>query len=379
MVGNTRTTGPGEKGSIAKRHHYVPRFLLQRFAEESAARPAAMWRLDKRTGSNRRANVQNESVIGHYYRGPADAPARHLPEQVLSTVEGLTAEILGRLAQPGSRVAPDDTEILALFLLLQKMRTPAGRRAIKFHDEVFIRLATEVNLQDKDGFRDAMKASGDYVSDVDCEENRLALLRDFGEGRVHLESTPEREIAGMFMALRPIAKELAEGTYTWTVLRTNTTSSPFILSDSPVALFDPRHDGQGGLGFRSSEETQTTLPLDPSFCLYLHPGPRRFLERLATPDEVAEINLRTYAWADVCVYGNSHASVVNTRIYAEHHPERLHLVRRREGTTWIGQQVEGAPEGVFDFQGYAIDGSVRKRRMFVPKDARRTDPPPADN
>jgi hypothetical protein len=180
----------------------------------------------------------------------------------------------------------------------------------------------------------------------------------------------------MFMALRPVAQELAQGGYTWAVLRTDPRSSPFILSDSPVALFDPQHDGLGGLGFRSSPETQTTLPLDPSFCLHLRPGQRRFVEAEATSEQVAEVNLRTYAWADVCVYGNSHASVVDTRVYAKRHPDKLHLFRRREGMTWVGQQVEGAPEGVVDFVGYDVDGSETKRRMFVPKDARKAGLPP---
>lgn len=51
-----------------KRHHYVPKFLLDRFTDEPTSKAPRLLALSTATGRARRAGTRNEAVIGHYYR-----------------------------------------------------------------------------------------------------------------------------------------------------------------------------------------------------------------------------------------------------------------------------------------------------------------------
>jgi hypothetical protein len=246
--------------SEPKRHHYVPRFLLKRFAEHSDTKRPCVWWLSKATGANARRSVENEAVIGHYYRisDAADVPAG-FPEKVLSDVEGPAAEAIRELdAQPRS-LSLEHRQALALFVVLQHKRTPAGREHLRFIDELTHRLLTEVNLNNPESWADAMKATGDFETDEQAERERLGTLRDFQEGRVIVESTPDREIAGMFLAAPEVSSFLTTDAFSWSLLQPRG-QQRFVLGDSPVALYEtgsPEKPGGMSCLFARTSETRS--------------------------------------------------------------------------------------------------------------------------
>ena len=54
--------------SNAKRHHYVPEFLLRRFSTNPAEEHPQIYRLDIRTGAISKLSTLNCAVIQHYNR-----------------------------------------------------------------------------------------------------------------------------------------------------------------------------------------------------------------------------------------------------------------------------------------------------------------------
>lgn len=324
----------------AKRHHYVPEFLLRRFSEDPSNKKSLLWRLPTKSGKPERANPRNEAVIGHFNTfvfedGRKDASA----EEVLSQIDGAAAEAIKQLTETGEL---DDEQrlILAFFIVLAKSRTPLGRSWLRFTDELAAKTMMEARLSRPDGFAAFWnRATGEELSDDEAEKMRVELLGDLTEGNVVIESGHSREVAMMFMALDKTAPIAAER-LTWTLLRAPT-GSQFILGDTPLALYDPApRIPEGGVGFLSSEQVQTTLPLDPGCCLLLTPGEKPWDQTVAKPEFVEDINLRSYAWAQQAIYGSSQQAVTEVRALVKKQRQKLALFIPKAGTFWIGEEDE---------------------------------------
>jgi hypothetical protein len=60
--------------------------------------------------------------------------------------------------------------------------------------------------------------------------------------------------------------------------------STFVIGDTPLAIYDPKpRIENGGVGFLSSDQVETTLPLDSKRCLLLIPGKRQSALRTTRP------------------------------------------------------------------------------------------------
>jgi Protein of unknown function (DUF4238) len=363
---------PGEDSmsSGPKRHHYVPRFLLRRFAEDVDAKKPTVFRLSTKTGANRRSSVENEAVIGHYYRLADEIPLPPgLPEKTLGDIEGPAEEAIRNLDEHTGQLMVEQRHALAIFMVLQRKRTPAGRRQFKFIDELITRLQTEINLNNAESWAEAMKATGDFESAEQAEHERLETLRLFHEGGVSIETTPDREVAGIFLAANDVAETITHGGFSWYVLRPSGTQQ-FVLGDDPVALFDAtRPERPGGLGF-GIRTVETTLPISPAACLLLKSdGLGRVDDVPADDNLIRHVNLRSYAHADECIWGSRLETLASVRRDAKANPAVLHAVRRRDGVAWIGEPVADQP-GVYDFEGHFPDGRRQKRRGYVDPNAR---------
>jgi hypothetical protein len=341
--------------------------LLRRFAEDpEAKRPSVYW-LNKNTGANERRSVENEAVIGRYYQlsEGVELP-REVPEKMLSDVEGVAAAAIRSLEERPRTLPFEERLALALFIVLQRKRTPTGRRYFKFIDELIGRLTTEANLHDSDSWAAAMQAIGEFESAEQAERERLETLRAFREGRVTVETTPDGEITGMFLQAVEVALVLTGEDFSWYVLRPEG-SRPFILGDEPVAFYDASQpEKPGGLGF-GTPGVDTTLPLSPTACLMLRKESRGRIREVGVDDAaVRHINLRSYAHAEQCIWGSRQGDVTTVRRDAKADRELLHAVRRRDPVVWLGTEVEGQPN-MFEFEGHAPDGMRRRQRAFVDK------------
>jgi Protein of unknown function (DUF4238) len=356
--------------SAPKRHHYVPRFLLRRFAEDSETKRPMVWWLNKKTGQNERRSVENEAVIGRYYQlSEGDELPREVPEKMLSDVEGVAAAAIRSLEEHPQRLDFEERLSLALFIVLQRKRTPNGRRYFKFADELLGRLATEANLHEAESWAAAMRAIGEFESPEQAEHERLETLRAFQEGRVTVETTTDGEIRGMFLAAVEVALVLTRADFSWYLLRAEG-ERRFVLGDDPVAFFDPsKPETPGGLGFATSR-VESTLPLSPTTCLLLRKEVRGQMGELGVGDRsVRHINLRTYAHAEQCIWGSRQLDVATVRKDAKSDRELLHAVRRRDPVLWLATESD-EESNMLEFEGHAPDGVRRRQRAWVDRSRR---------
>jgi Protein of unknown function (DUF4238) len=297
-----------------------------------------------------------------------DSPTPGLPEKTLGDIEGPAAEAIRNLEEHTGQLTLKQRHALATFMVLQRKRTPAGGRQFKFIDELTTRLQTKINLNNAESWAEAMKATGDFESAEQAEHERLETLRRFHEGGVAIESTPDREVAGIFLAANNVAETVTRGGFSWYVLRPSG-SQHFVLGDDPVALFDATQpEKPGGLGF-GIPTVETTLPISPAACLLLKSdGLGRINDLPADDNLVRHVNLRSYAHADKCIWRSRLETLTGVRRDARANPAVLHAVRRRGGIAWIGEEVPDQP-GVFDFEGHIPDGRRQRRRGFVDPNA----------
>ena len=141
---------------------------------------------------------KQEAAKRHYYRTP---PELGLPE-------GFTEDLLGRVESAAAAAIIrferektldlDERHWLALFLLLQHRRTPAGRRQLRFMDEYVGKLHAELRISNDDAVRSPLAAHGPAPTDEDVERWQAEKLAELERGDLVVESTPEREVALMF-------------------------------------------------------------------------------------------------------------------------------------------------------------------------------------
>jgi hypothetical protein len=176
-------------------------------------------------------------------------------------------------------------------------------------------------LSDREHFHRVMRKRGDTEEEVEAQ--RLQALEELRAGRIVGESSPEREVALMFMAVEHTTKTIFEQLGCICLRAPVGGKSPFILSDHPVAHYDPTPKmPDAGAGFMSSPNSMTLIPLDPACALLLVQGqPQTWQDVDVTSDEVDEMNLLTYAWSREAVYGPSQESVTRVRRLAKKNPK----------------------------------------------------------
>jgi Protein of unknown function (DUF4238) len=101
-----------------RRHHYVPKMLLRRFAVGDGRWQGHIWRLDKATGRPRPAVPKTEAAKNKYYELRDDLLGGEFqPERIFEKIESGASLALRRLER---EEAPADEEMwmLAYFTAL---------------------------------------------------------------------------------------------------------------------------------------------------------------------------------------------------------------------------------------------------------------------
>ena len=106
----------------------------------------------------------------------------------------------------------------------------------------------------------------------------------------------------------------------WTLLIGD---NEFIASDRGLAMCDPCLPASRGNAWASSPRAETTFPVGPTACLKITPGAESFSVEHADSATVAEINLRTYGWADTSAFGTHHQILRDVHLAAERAPGPL--------------------------------------------------------
>lgn len=313
-AGRARRSAPYPDGVAeqAKRQHYVSKFLLRRFTDDlEDEKKGCLFRLDTKTGKPERASVLNEAVIGHYYtfmRRREDGTLERdvSVENDLADREAVAAEHVRRVFVPGARLDADERLKFAEFIHLSRQRTPLARAWLRYQSDVLEQQWREVYGTEPTGLPD---------------------------------SPEELEFQMMYMALPQVAPFLASA-FTWTLLRAPA-GTEVVIADTPTAIVDAHFPRELGLSYGSSLTTETTFPLDPRLCLLLKLGEEPWVEREASPSEVDDMNLRSYAWAQHSIYGASQAAVTTVRAVAKANRHKLARYAPRSGKLWFGEEVDG--------------------------------------
>lgn len=354
-----------------KRQHYVPRFLLRRFAIDPADKKSYLYRLEKSTGRPLRVNPLNEVVIGRYYRIVLDdGTVIDAADEALDRIEAMAAEVVPKVADPGYVVSGEHAYILMLFIASLKNRTPQMRQSLRETDEQAAELAMEQTLADRERYHERFGTERPFD---EVEAERLKLLAELREGRIGMESSPDREVALMFMALEEVTNTLYKDLSIRCIRVPSTSKAAFVLSDHPVAHYEPTpKTPESGAGFISSPNSQTWVPLDPQFGLLLSPqNPRAWTNEDATDAEVDELNLLTYAWARDAIYGPSQEAVTRVRRFAKDNRALLGELKYRPPRLWLSRSSDDVGSGVHEFTS-RHKGQTVKRKLYVAKGAQRT-------
>jgi len=189
----------------------------------------------------------------------------------------------------------------------------------------------KVQLSNPEYIRRVYKGQPGFDTDDDIEAWRVQTLADLESGRLGVESGQNREVGYIFLAADRIIAGIS-GATSWQSLHAPA-GSEFVCSDNPLNIYDEaaknRSREHAGVGWVSSPLVEATLPLDPTVCLLVTPGPPRWRAIEVDAATVAEINLRTYAAAQQFIYGRSQHAVQVVRASAKADRARVDEFRPR--------------------------------------------------
>lgn len=325
----------------AKRHHFVPQFLLRNFIEAGRDR---LFQLDVQSGRTQAIKPGAAASRRHFYsvideEGNRDSRV----ESYLGVVESHAARALNRLLDDPAALEPGDRATLAYFFGLFGVRTPQAAERTAAGSDVIMKMMLAARVTHPDVFaRDYREAIGEGP-EVEIEELRLEMLAALEEGRVHLDD-PRAHAIGLGLQM---SADLAAVIFLaeWTLCRTE---GFFITSDAGLAMYDPTpRFPWSGNGWFSSPGAQTTIPLSRTHCLLITPGDDASMGIVdAEADKTDAINLRTYGWASDYIYGHSQEAVAQVRRLAKR--RRDDVVRPRPARQMILIDADPADTSLAD-------------------------------
>jgi hypothetical protein len=355
-AGNTDSTVAG-----AKRHHYIPQFLLRNFSADQTAKNPRIFRLDKATGRISESTVGNEAVIGQFNRLEGVSAVANV-EQDLAYIEGTCKPALEK-AIGRADLTYEDGELIALFSVLQERRTPRSRQTTAELMEHTYRVGAELEVATGSGVRDFLKAELDREPTEDeVNAKRRELVTDLREGRIVVQATADHEVLSMFVATAEVAHDVMANTHLNCL---HAMGAEFVLADHPVCRFDPTVPNDRGVGWLSSIATEVTFPISRDTCLMFQPGRAGYRHADATKDMVMDINLRSYAVAEWSVYGSGQRWLQDVRTTARRQRSKVARYESHKQHVFFFESKEGEsqPHGV-----QVIEPKDKIVRGFRPKD-----------
>jgi hypothetical protein len=244
--------------STPRRHHFVQRAYLERFAEEG------LLYVRRRDSTTFRSSPVNVAVETGFYDISDVSGNRSTVEEILATIEGPAMAAMSRIDVTGRPPAPgtSDRAELTRYFGLQATRTPETRERIFFARRV----------AEYAGNREVTRELvAEYLEKVHLDfrpsENEASAAFDFVKENLKAPETQTREFAiGMMLEsmgkMAPILHDM------WWTLESDR-KARLITSDTPLIVWrqpSPRDEFEG-VGITNAEEIR--FPLDPSKQLVL--------------------------------------------------------------------------------------------------------------
>lgn len=114
-------------GKVGSRHHVIPKFLLEKWADSNGL----IWVKQKQDLKEGVRNIRDVGITDFYTFLATDGQLDSSMEELLSVVEGQAARVLEHLNNPYSvstTLTPEQFEHLATFVAFQMARSPRRRR-----------------------------------------------------------------------------------------------------------------------------------------------------------------------------------------------------------------------------------------------------------
>ncbi len=212
-----------------KRHHYLPRFYLNRFT-----RSGKLWVYDRHEDTYRPQTPQNTAVIGHYYSitTPTGEKDTEL-EGVLAQMEGVAEKVIAK-ADARADITPQEKADLAYFVAWLYARVPEFQATFEQASEYFWKLVarqTFATVEDTERILREHPAGKDYP-DLTADK-----LHEFIHGDDYTVQT-HRHLS--LLQTIEFAQDLWQYfvQMNWIFCHAET-GSAFITSDTPFCLLPP--------------------------------------------------------------------------------------------------------------------------------------------
>lgn len=311
---------PLPDAEATKRHHYVPSFLLARWAKPQK-RKGTIYELEVTTGQVGATQPDKVSWERELYAVEEGVnSSAMIVESFLGVIESHASDPIKNLGSFPGEITDDDRETIAFFLALQQMRSPVGLA----QNDKLVELGTIKfilgTFQDRDAiaarYRSLINPDAD---DVEIEDFARDAIRSFRDGDLTVKLPPEARLQAMLLFASPNALTIVS--MDWTLLKA--AGDDFVASDRGLAMWDPALPAHRGNAWESSARAETTIPVAPDACLRITPGKGRFAVATAGRTVVDEINLRTYGWAEKSIFGGSPQRVQAVHDAAQADPKRV--------------------------------------------------------
>lgn len=214
---------------MPKRHHTVPKFYLESFADGRMIHSVNI-----RDGKEHNTNVVNATAESHFYRVPDHPTDPGAFEAALSKTENVAAGILRSIAQGDWPLSAGDRLAFAQFMTLQFLRVPSHRRQMHHAIASILR---------------------DLATNDPAEFERIISLPgapegvDFGNGEVPVLVSSAAHIQQISTLIPELVGHLLGRT--WELVRFDQPS--LITSDEPLTpIPNPREIQNVGLGLENS-------------------------------------------------------------------------------------------------------------------------------
>ncbi len=314
-----------------KRHHYIPKFLLDGFVDPNVRRH--LWKYEKGNSTIESISTRDAAVRIGYYSVPVGPGVSdsEVFEDALGWIEDDAASILRRIQRRVS-LTGDERNRFGYFLASMMMRTPISMDIMlqtwKMTPDRIMRLLES----DREKFESLFNSLAEGTSREIAL--RLERLNQFVVEKP-LYPTPNRavELIGMLDAIMNFAPKLND--LKWTFLVAPKDQS-FVTSDNPFYYEDPTRDPHctTGAGF-GSRNIEVTLPLSSGLAFL---GTRRRIVPgylYVCANVAREVNRRTVVSALRFVFASYKSRLLWKFVqkYADERPRvKLKVERRRDGT-----------------------------------------------
>lgn len=351
----------------------MPRFLLQRFAENPAEDGSLVHQLELESGQCRRVNPRNAAVVRDFYALVDEEGNRHQDaEHALGQIEGLAAPLIERLEEPGARLEGEDRYNLAIFIAMLWLRTPLWRERFRHTEEQLAEFIAR--HAPPDHYLAAARAAGEEITLAEAAAQRDEVIAALDCGGIEIDAPPERHVTVLFEHGKSTAWIIFR--LDWTLIRA--AASTFVIADEPVTVYEVE-DGRarGSSAPLGSPAAEMVVPLGSRLALVLRPGadlladaardqgrelreitdvqiieqlgrPVVWGEEEATGEQISDINLRSYAHAQSSLYGQSQGMLTDLRHDCRGAlRERVTQLRPHDPSFTIFHQMPGEPERVW--------------------------------